>query len=100
MREHRRASTCVSRSCGEEEARLLVPVPKPLTITVDTSPSLADRFHSSTLKCLNTLMKGCCQTGRECRLEDTHRRQRLCQVPHPLLALAEGIPLSGLKAVQ
>lgn len=35
------------------------------TVTTDTSPSLLDRFHSSTLKCLNTLRKGCCQAAGE-----------------------------------
>lgn len=35
------------------------------TVTTATSPSLLDRFHSSTLKCLNTLRKGCCQAAGE-----------------------------------
>lgn len=39
--------------------------PPASTITTATSPSLLDRFHSSTLKCLNTLRKGCCQAAGE-----------------------------------
>jgi hypothetical protein len=37
--------------------------PAASTVTTATSPSLLDRFHSSTLKCLNTLRKGCCQAA-------------------------------------
>ena len=51
--------------------------PRPLTITVATSPSLVDRFHSSTLKCLKTLRNGCCHTG------GTGRSGDLPQVPDP-----------------
>lgn len=34
-----------------------------ITMKVVTSPSFVDRFHSSTLKCLNTLRYGCCQAA-------------------------------------
>lgn len=44
--------------------------PVPRTITVATSPSLVDRFHSSTLKCLKTLRNGCSHTGGIWRRED------------------------------
>ena len=51
--------------------------PGPLTVTTATSPSLEDRFHSSTLKCLKTLRNGCCHTGGHGGVRcQTHRESR------------------------
>lgn len=55
--------------------------PAASTVTTATSPSLLDRFHSSTLKCLNTLRKGCCQAAEGAPLE--HRSWAARRDPPP-----------------
>lgn len=55
--------------------------PAASTVTTATSPSLLDRFHSSTLKCLNTLRKGCCQAAE--RTPPEHRSWAVRRDPPP-----------------
>lgn len=55
------------------------------TVTTATSPSLLDRFHSSTLKCLNKLRKGCCQAAGE-GTPPEHRPWAARRDPPPPLA--------------
>lgn len=59
--------------------------PPARTVTTATSPSLLDRFHSSTLKCLNTLRKGCCQAAEE-GTPPEHRSWAARRAPSPPLA--------------
>lgn len=60
-----------------EAAAAAARCPGPLTVTTATSPSLEDRFHSSTLKCLKTLRNGCCHTGGHGGVRcQTHRGSR------------------------
>ena len=58
-------------------------VPCPLTVTGVTSPSLVDRFHSPTLKCLKTLRNGCCHAGGSRRYEDPHGHEGLTPGARP-----------------
>lgn len=55
--------------------------PPASTVTTATSPSLLDRFHSSILKCLNTLRKGCCQAAEGTPPE--HRSWAAHRAPSP-----------------
>lgn len=66
--------------------------PGPLTVTAATSPSLVDRFHSPTLKCLKTLRNGCCHTGGPRRCEDPRGHEGASPDARPRPARA-GIPL-------